>query len=287
MNLRDDLRPTGRNRVIDLVRAAGIDVSGWGNFARGPEYAAVNPKYCYEWAFVDPAGLVVLNLWFRDIIEARGSVRATPNMKAFADKLTQQRAKGVWIKRAQRMDDAFRFAATTKARVRVIINDGRQRDVEDGQALASAVERRLLDPLPWYAQSYEPTTGACVLVRNLSDASKVDQFDLESRESLPPDRVLIQSMTFVRDPRVRAAVLDRAAGHCEYCGTAGFTTVAGEIFLETHHIVSLSEGGSDSPSNVAAVCPNHHREAHFGTSAPVIRDFLLAVAAGRQRQLSA
>jgi len=287
MTLRDDLRPAGRNRVIDLVRAAGIDVSDWGNFARGPEYAAVNPKYCYEWAFVDPAGLVVLNLWFRDILETRGTVRATPNMRTFADKLTQQRAKSLWIKRAQRMDDAFRFAATAKARVRIIINEGRQRDVEDGQAQASAVERRMLDPLPWYAQSYEPTTGACVLVRSLSDAPKVDQFDLESRESSSPDRVLTQSMVFVRDARVRAAVLDRAAGRCEYCGTAGFTTVVGQVFLETHHVIPLSEGGLDSPSNVAAVCPNHHREAHFGISAPVIRDFLLVAAAGRRRQRSA
>ena len=34
--------------------------------------------------------------------------------------------------------------------------------------------------------------------------------------------------------------------------------------METHHIVPLSEGGSDGDDNVAALCPNHHREAHYG-----------------------
>jgi hypothetical protein len=43
--LKDDLFPTGKNRVIDLVQAAGVDVSDWGNYSRGPEHAPVNPKY--------------------------------------------------------------------------------------------------------------------------------------------------------------------------------------------------------------------------------------------------
>ena len=61
-------------------------------------------------------------------------------------------------------------------------------------------------------------------------------------------------------------------------------TGAGEVFLETHHIVPLSEGGADSVKNAAAVCPNHHREAHYGASAAVIRDFLLEVASGKLRR---
>lgn len=47
------------------------------------------------------------------------------------------------------------------------------------------------------------------------------------------------------------------------------------MFLETHHIIPLSKGGADTIYNVAAICPNHHREAHYGQNADVIRDKLL------------
>ena len=49
----------------------------------------------------------------------------------------------------------------------------------------------------------------------------------------------------------------------------------GGVYLETHHVIPLSEGGSDTQRNVAALCANHHREAHHGARAPEIRDFLL------------
>jgi predicted HNH restriction endonuclease len=53
----------------------------------------------------------------------------------------------------------------------------------------------------------------------------------------------------------------------------------GQVFLETHHIIPLSEGGGDVITNVAALCPNHHREAHHGSQAELIRAHLLEVAA--------
>jgi predicted HNH restriction endonuclease len=44
----------------------------------------------------------------------------------------------------------------------------------------------------------------------------------------------------------------------------GFKTSRGPIYLETHHAIPLSLGGADTPDNVIALCPNHHREAHHG-----------------------
>ncbi len=49
----------------------------------------------------------------------------------------------------------------------------------------------------------------------------------------------------------------------------------GSIFLETHHVVPLSERGSDTLLNVVALCANHHREAHLGSSRVSIRNRLL------------
>jgi hypothetical protein len=63
----ESLRPSSRRRVIDLVRDAGIDVSDWANYGNGRKPAAANPKYCYEWAFVEPGKVVVLNLWYADL----------------------------------------------------------------------------------------------------------------------------------------------------------------------------------------------------------------------------
>jgi len=86
MTLKADLRPTRHDRVIDLVAAAGVDVSDWANFAGGAAKAATNPKYCYVWAFVDPkAGLVVLNLWHHNILQARGRVTLTTNLRKERD----------------------------------------------------------------------------------------------------------------------------------------------------------------------------------------------------------
>jgi 5-methylcytosine-specific restriction protein A len=61
-------------------------------------------------------------------------------------------------------------------------------------------------------------------------------------------------------------VLRRAQGKCEYClKDAPFIKVADkEPYLEVHHIQHLSEGGKDIIENAIALCPNCHKNAHFG-----------------------
>jgi 5-methylcytosine-specific restriction enzyme A len=86
---------------------------------------------------------------------------------------------------------------------------------------------------------------------------------------------------YMRDPAVRALVLLRAKGKCEFCGVDGFLKYDGKVYLETHHIVPLSEGGPDHVRNVIALCPNHHREAHFGKKRAVLRDDLQMIVATR------
>ena len=70
---------------------------------------------------------------------------------------------------------------------------------------------------------------------------------------------------FERSAAIRAYVLRRAAGVCEACEhQAPFTAADGRPYLEPHHIRRLSDGGPDDPVSVAGVCPNCHREAHYG-----------------------
>jgi hypothetical protein len=82
-----------------------------------------------------------------------------------------------------------------------------------------------------------------------------------------PDRSLSVASRFKRDPRVREYVLRRANGRCEYCGRICFTDSKGRSYLESHHIIALFLDGADLPSNVIALCPEHHREAHYGMHA--------------------
>lgn len=274
MGQLEDLKPVDKRRVFDLVKEAGLDVSDWANFSRGPKWAAANPKYCYEWAFVELGRVVILNLWHAQLREHRGTIMWSENVRDWIQRHSVPGAKAVWRKRAIGFDTALQAAAQEALPIRAIINDGRMRKAADDTAKASSVQRRLLDPLPWAVTSYDKRTGQCTLTRGVITKGSVDQFDLSPDVSEVADRVSVQSTVFVRNPLFRAAALRRANGRCEFCLDPGFTMADGKVFLETHHIVPLAEGGPDSAENVAAVCPNHHREAHYGSRAMVIRETL-------------
>jgi 5-methylcytosine-specific restriction enzyme A len=82
-----------------------------------------------------------------------------------------------------------------------------------------------------------------------------------------PTQSYATTTSYVRDPQVKAWVLMMAAQKCEGCGNlAPFITATGEPFLEVHHLRTLAEGGSDRVSNTVALCPNCHRELHYGAN---------------------
>lgn len=70
---------------------------------------------------------------------------------------------------------------------------------------------------------------------------------------------------YQRDAAVKAWVLQQANGKCESCGQpAPFNGSDGLPFLEVHHVRQLADNGSDTVTNAVALCPNCHREAHYG-----------------------
>jgi 5-methylcytosine-specific restriction endonuclease McrA len=85
-----------------------------------------------------------------------------------------------------------------------------------------------------------------------------------------PERISIITTVFRRNPRVVAEVLSRAGGKCEGCSKpAPFKRRAGGAlgglpYLEVHHIKQLADGGEDTDQNAKALCPNCHRQRHFG-----------------------
>jgi 5-methylcytosine-specific restriction endonuclease McrA len=79
-----------------------------------------------------------------------------------------------------------------------------------------------------------------------------------------PARAKSEEWSYARDTKVRDAVLKRAKGKCEFCGELGFMKPDGTRYLESHHVIALARDGADRLTNVIALCPNDHREAHFG-----------------------
>lgn len=80
-----------------------------------------------------------------------------------------------------------------------------------------------------------------------------------------PKTKSVSVTVFERNPHVVAAVLERASGRCEDCGSsAPFKRRSdGTPYLEVHHKVKLADAGEDTVENAMAVCPNCHRKAHY------------------------
>ncbi len=86
-----------------------------------------------------------------------------------------------------------------------------------------------------------------------------------SAASKTPEVTEVTSRVFKRNPVVVAEVLLRANGKCQRCKRdAPFKREDGSPYLEVHHIEWLSRGGEDSVENAIALCPNCHRQAHYG-----------------------
>lgn len=100
-----------------------------------------------------------------------------------------------------------------------------------------------------------------------------------------PKKRQTTSFGFDRNPDVVAYALKRANGKCELCGSdAPFIRASnGTLYLEVHHWIPLTENGKDKAENAAALCPNCHKEAHFGQNRDFIKSKALAAGAKKQR----
>lgn len=81
-----------------------------------------------------------------------------------------------------------------------------------------------------------------------------------------PAQFEVRAKQFIRNPHVVAEALSNASGVCDECTRVGpfIGKSKNTPFLEVHHRIPLSEGGKDTIKNAIALCPNCHREAHFG-----------------------
>jgi hypothetical protein len=133
-------------------------------------------------------------------------------------------------------------------------------------------KRQRINEILWRAGWQKSFNGIATLVDGLHPQDTID--DLESESQL--DRAKCSGYRYVRDAAIRDRVKRRANGCCEYCGKAGFHIIDG-VYLECHHIIALANQGADKMWNVIALCPDHHREAHFGQRAEALEEEMTSI----------
>jgi len=96
------------------------------------------------------------------------------------------------------------------------------------------------------------------------EALKKRAYAAASPRSTPKATRAVQT-SYQRTEAIRDYVLARARGVWESCRAAvPFQRKSGGPYLEPHHTRRVSDGGPDHPRWVGAICPNCHREIHFG-----------------------
>jgi 5-methylcytosine-specific restriction protein A len=86
-----------------------------------------------------------------------------------------------------------------------------------------------------------------------------------------PGAITATVTQYKRDSLVKAWILQCADGICECCQhPASFLGSDGYPYLEVHHVRHMADGGTDTVSNTVALCPNCHREIHYGINSKVL-----------------
>lgn len=107
----------------------------------------------------------------------------------------------------------------------------------------------------YYDTSYEEFDPNCT----------IEELRAKAIKHSTPGSMRYQSTTssYVRDRYISEYAKRRANGICQLCDQpAPFCDDSGIPFLESHHVIWLGEGGSDSIDNTVALCPNCHRKMH-------------------------
>lgn len=110
-------------------------------------------------------------------------------------------------------------------------------------------------------------TTALLAVRQIKKS--VDELEVAQRffdDIQPSESVIAKEVTNplyenIRQINVRKSqrwhwLFDKFVARCQVCCM--------EDIVEVHHIIPLKNGGSDHPSNVLILCPNHHTMLHAG-----------------------
>lgn len=141
-------------------------------------------------------------------------------------------------------------------------------------ALWQKVVTGLVDTKEYISHINEPTLIRSDLENKVKALLETEL--LSPTGNIKPTSSITKSISYERDPRVKAWTLLQSKGLCEVCDTyAPFLKEDGMPYLEVHHVVPLSEGGRDTVSNTIAICPNCHMKLHYGENKIAARNEII------------
>jgi 5-methylcytosine-specific restriction enzyme A len=287
ISVLDQLKPTKKLLVMDLLKEAGFDVSNWQHF-KGKSPAA-NPKYCYNWSFEQPGEFVAACLWYSQFKSHADVVSYSMNSRGRASRRTEP-GSGVWNRRAAAFEQHMRLAYSQRLPIKVIVVEGKQRDPADLKPKASVVKARLLDTAPWAVTEYDFSTGRCLLVRGEKPAAPaVESSDLvlswfegkkkgafvyhRSRESRARRTKIREAM------RLNGGKLVCEVPNCGFDFGERYGPL-GEGYAQVHHLDPLrkapKEGREVSLKDLAVVCANCHVMIHMGGDSRPLKGLIAA-----------
>ena len=136
MAILDDLKPTHKALVMDLLKDAGFDVSAWKDY-RGRSPAA-NPKYCYNWSFQQAGEAIAVCLWHKSL-RVRGDALAFHRKPRAWSSSRRTPGAPLWNKRDAEFAANLELAYRQQLPVRVIVIEGKQRSPSDPHPKSSQV----------------------------------------------------------------------------------------------------------------------------------------------------
>lgn len=161
-------------------------------------------------------------------------------------------------------DSENNFCAKREKRIKIVgdQNIGSEVDVEIQSRRAGYVVAKVVD------LSDENTS---LFSEDSTTQKSLDELRKEAEEaatdnvSVTVSKSSSTTIRYSRSQEIKDYVKARADGVCEGCNEpAPFTDKSGDPYLQVHHIHELSDGGSDAPENVVALCPNCHYRVHHG-----------------------
>lgn len=109
--------------------------------------------------------------------------------------------------------------------------------------------------------------------------------DLRNVKATYPEQVEVHGKVYKRDNRT-IAQLKIVRGHkCQICGHS-IKKKDGALYVEAAHITPKKHKGTELPSNIILLCPNHHKEFDLGKKEIVKRTVEMIVVMVNEREYS-
>jgi hypothetical protein len=104
------------------------------------------------------------------------------------------------------------------------------------------------------------------LEKNNDALSVLTELNTKYSKLPPKERARNVENYLDRGTAVTKALKSLLGAKCQICSWTGFSQKNGDEFIEAHHIIQLSDkkDGALCTDNIILVCPNCHREIHYG-----------------------